>query len=102
MHNLSLTSRRETFEIELTLDPHTESAEDVSRLVSQFLRDIDACSLERPVSPSDVLQALSITTAVHLARAEAQRRSAGALNLPFIDAALSAAPAPPRAAAAAA
>lgn len=88
MHNLSFTSRRETLEIDLALDPHTESAEDVSRLVSQFLRDIDACSLDRPVSPSDVLQALSITTAVHMARSEATRRGGRSVSLPFIEAEL--------------
>jgi hypothetical protein len=100
MHNLSLTNRRETFEIDLTLDPHTESAEDVSRLVSQFLRDIDACSLERPVSPSDVLQALSITTAVHVARSEATRRGGKSVSLPFIEAELATSRRPAAAAAA--
>lgn len=99
MYDLSLTSRRETLEIDLPLDPRTESAEDVSRLVSQFLRDIDACSLERQVSPSDVLQALSITTAVHVARAEAQRRSGKSVLLPFIDAELASSRQPTAAAA---
>ncbi|MCU0834326.1 MAG: hypothetical protein MUC77_07805 [Chromatiaceae bacterium] len=91
MHDLPPTSGRETLEIDLPLDPHTESAEDVSHLVSQFLREIDACCLERRVSPSDVLQALSITTAVHVARVEAQRRSGKLVALPLIGVELSAA-----------
>lgn len=99
MYDLSRTSRRETLEIDLPLDPRTESAEDVSLLVSQFLRDIDACSLERQVSLSDVLQALSITTAVHVARAEAQHRSGKSVSLPFMGAELAASRQPSAAAA---
>jgi len=78
-----------TIEIDLPLDPETDCAEDVSRLVSRFLRDIDACSAKRAVSPFDVLQALCITTAVHAARTEARRQGQDVTGLPFIDARLS-------------
>jgi hypothetical protein len=86
MLNAMTTPHRRTVEIDVALAPETDSAEDVSRLVSRILRDIDRCSADRRMSQTDVLQALTIATAVHAAKAQAEEGRGRPIGLEFLDA----------------
>jgi hypothetical protein len=86
MLNAMTTPHRRTVEIDVALAPETDSAEDVSLLVSRILRDIDRCSADHQMSQSDVLQALTIATAVHAAKAQAEEDRRHPIGLEFLDA----------------
>lgn len=83
-----LTHHRRTVEIDVALAPETDCAEDVSLLVSRILRDIDRCNADAHMSQADVLQALSIVTAVQAAKAQADETRGFPVGLEFLDSAV--------------
>ncbi|SDX09967.1 hypothetical protein [Thiocapsa roseopersicina] len=73
---------RNTFDVDMPLHPETRSCEDVASLVERFLRSIDAHRRDsRDLAPGDVLQALSIVTAVQMAKGEATERYGSGLQI---------------------
>jgi hypothetical protein len=75
-----------TFDVDFPLPQTTKSPEDVSHLVDAILRSIAAYADQgRHVSQSDVLQALSIATAVHVARADAMAKAGVDFSLKLLD-----------------
>ncbi|HSO84322.1 hypothetical protein [Thiocapsa sp.] len=73
---------RDTFDVDMPLHPETHSYEDVATLVERFLMSIDAHRRDsRDLAPGDVLQALSIVTAVQMAKGEATERFGSGLQI---------------------
>ncbi|MEA3277792.1 MAG: hypothetical protein U9Q81_21430 [Pseudomonadota bacterium] len=89
MHNMRMSTKHDRFDVDFPLHPATSSAEDVSRLVSNILNDIDAYTGNgSSVSQSDVLQALAIATAVHVAKADASEKAGVEFSLELLDVAV--------------
>ncbi|EGV16994.1 hypothetical protein [Thiocapsa marina] len=82
MHLQQTRAIRNTFDVDIPLHPDTRSYEDVARLVEGFLRSIDSYRRDaRDLSQGDVLQALSIVTAVQKAKDEATGRYGSGLRI---------------------
>jgi hypothetical protein len=62
-----------SIDIDLPLDPNTDNGEDVARLVHEILDGIAAQTAGRDTSQQDILQALTIATALHAAVGEIGR-----------------------------
>jgi len=86
MNTLPVLSSGGTFDVYFPLHPGTDSPEDVSRLVESILHDIEAYrGTGGTVSQSDVLQALAIATAVHVATADASDEIGEDVKLQLLD-----------------
>jgi hypothetical protein len=73
---------RDTFDVDIPLHPDTRSCEDVATLVEGFLRSIDRYRRDAEgLAQGDVLQALSIVTAVQMAKGEATERYGSGLKI---------------------
>ncbi|MFB1488195.1 MULTISPECIES: hypothetical protein [unclassified Thiocapsa] len=73
---------RDTFDVDIPLHPDTCSCEDVATLVERFMRSIDSYRRDaRGIAQGDVLQALSIVTAVQMAKGEATERYGSGLRI---------------------
>ena len=76
-------SRRVTLDVDFPLAADTDSATDVARIVGTLLNDV--AGFDRQASHADILQALSITTAVRLAMAETAARRDPDLSMKLLD-----------------
>ena len=86
MNTLPFQPSGGTFDVCFPLHPGTDSPEDVSRLVENILHDIQAYRRTgATVSQSDVLQALAIATAVHVATADASDEIGEDVKLRLLD-----------------
>ncbi|WP_296806172.1 hypothetical protein [Thiocapsa sp.] len=77
---------RDTFDVDVPLHPDTHSCEDVATLVEGFLRSIDRYRRDaQGLAQGDVLQALSIVTAVQMAKGEAAERYGSGMQITLRD-----------------
>ncbi|RKT46685.1 hypothetical protein BDD21_4217 [Thiocapsa rosea] len=82
MHLQHTRALRDTFDVDIPLHPDTRSCEDVATLVEGFLRSIDSYRRDaQGLAQGDVLQALSIVTAVQMAKGEAAERFGSGLQI---------------------
>ncbi|TVQ89155.1 MAG: hypothetical protein EA400_08025 [Chromatiaceae bacterium] len=72
-------------DIDLPLLPNTDNGEDVARLVFGILDDVANLTAGRATSHRDIVQALSIATAVRAAMAETASRSGQRIALDLLD-----------------
>jgi hypothetical protein len=85
--NPFLHSNRErpSIDIDLPLHPDTDNGEDVARLVHHILDDIAAMTAGRNTSQQDIVQALSIATALHAALGEVRTKTGRPVGLDLLD-----------------
>ena len=89
MNATPATSHQGIFDVDFPLQPDTKSATDVSRMVDEILHTIGSYTgNERRVSPSDVLQALAIASAVHKAQARTMEKTGAEFSLQLLDVAV--------------
>ncbi len=85
MNTVETTGRRydAILDIAMPLQTRTDCAANVAEMVRTLLHSIAAC--ERTASHSDILQALSITTAVRTAMADAAERGNATFSMDLLD-----------------
>ncbi len=85
MNTVETTDRRydAILDIAMPLQTRTDCAAHVAEMVGTLLHTIAAC--ERAASHSDILQALSITTAVRTAMADAAERGNATFSMDLLD-----------------
>ena len=85
MNTVETTDRRydAILDIAMPLQTRTDCAANVAEMVRTLLHTIAAC--ERTASHSDILQALSITTAVRTAMADAAERANATFSMNLLD-----------------
>ncbi|UHD16276.1 hypothetical protein [Thiocapsa bogorovii] len=82
MHLQQTRALRNTFDVDIPLHPDTRSYEDVATLVEEFLNSIDSYRRDaQGLAQGDVLQALSIATAVQMAKGQANERYGSGLRI---------------------
>lgn len=74
-----------SFDIDLPLHPDTDNGEHVALLVHGILGDIEAMIAGHGTSQQDIVQALTIATAIRAAMAEVNSRTGKAMNLDLLD-----------------
>lgn len=74
-----------SFAIDLPLAPDTDNGEHVALLVQRILSDIDSLTAGRQTSAQDIVQALTIATAIRAAMAEVNSRSSNRMNLDLLE-----------------
>lgn len=74
-----------SIDIDLPLHPSTDDGEEVARLVHGILVDIDALTAGRRTSQQDIVQAMTIATAVRAAMAEVRTASGQRIALDLLD-----------------
>jgi hypothetical protein len=72
-------------DIDLPLDPETDNGEDVAQLVQRILLEIETLTAGRSTTQHDIVQALSIATALHAALGEVKRQTGQAPSLDLLD-----------------
>lgn len=72
-------------DIDLPLHPDTDNSEDVARLVTGILGDIDALTAGHNTTQQDIVQALSIATALHAALGEVSAKTGKRLTMDLKD-----------------
>lgn len=78
-------STRRYIDIDLPLRPDTDNSEDVARLVFGILDDVANLTAGRGTSHRDIVQALSIATAVRAAMAETAQRTGQRMAFDLLD-----------------
>lgn len=73
------------FDIDLPLDPDTHNGEHVALLVQGILGDIEAMTAGRGTSQQDIVQALTIATAIRAAMADLQGSGEPGVRLDLLD-----------------
>jgi hypothetical protein len=75
MQSAPLTHHARGFEVELPLHSDTDNAEHVAQLLGRVLGLVDEFSSRQNASGADVVQALSVATALRAAMAEVEART---------------------------
>jgi hypothetical protein len=86
-HTLS-TNNLHAFELELPLHPATDNAEHVAQLLDGLLGLVDEFCRRRQTSEADVLQALTVATALRTAMAEVSACNGDTVPARLLDIAL--------------
>jgi hypothetical protein len=73
------------FEVEMPLTADTDNAEHVAQLLGRVLNLIDEFCSRQNASDADVVQALSVATALRAAMAEVERRTGTEIPKRLID-----------------
>jgi hypothetical protein len=79
------TPRQHSFALDMPLSEDTDSSEAVASLVEGILGGIDDLTAHDVISDRDVLQALSIATAVRAAVVDLSERSGRRVGLDLLD-----------------
>ena len=74
-----------SFDIDLPLHPDTDNGDHVALLVHGILGDIEALTAGRNTSQQDIVQALTIATAVRAAMAEVNQRTQQPITFDLLD-----------------
>lgn len=79
LHSALSVDAIDDFDLELPLHPATDNAEHVARLLEHLIGLVEDFSRGQNASDTDVVQALTMATALRAAMAEAGRTAGGAL-----------------------